>query len=42
MNIHMDRSDANGEAVGEIDIDKMKKFIAYCKWSVFYYYLILI
>ena len=35
MNIHMNRpnisADENGEAVGEIDIDKMKRFIAYCK-----------
>jgi len=35
MNIHMNRpnqsADDNGEAVGEIDIDKMKRYIAYCK-----------
>ncbi|KAI0735473.1 ATP dependent DNA helicase [Earliella scabrosa] len=34
MNIHMNRTnegDENGEIVGEIDVDKMKKFIAYCK-----------
>ncbi|KAI0080001.1 MCM-domain-containing protein [Panus rudis PR-1116 ss-1] len=35
MNIHMNRpnqgTDENGENVGEIDIDKMKRFIAYCK-----------
>lgn len=35
MNIHMNRpnqnADENGEAVGEIDIDKMKRYIAYCK-----------
>ncbi|TDL28779.1 ATP dependent DNA helicase [Rickenella mellea] len=35
MNIHMNRTnennDENGEAVGEIDIDKMKRYIAYCK-----------
>jgi len=35
MNIHMNRpnvmEDANGEVVGEIDIDKMKKYITYCK-----------
>lgn len=31
MNIHMNRSDVNGEVVGEIDIDKMKQFIAFCK-----------
>lgn len=38
MNIHMNRpnqsADENGEAVGEIDIDKMKRFISYCKASV--------
>lgn len=35
MNIHMNRPNANlgenGETVGEIDVDKMKRFIAYCK-----------
>ncbi|EJD04350.1 MCM-domain-containing protein [Fomitiporia mediterranea MF3/22] len=35
MNIHMNRpselTGENGEAVGEIDIDKMKRYIAYCK-----------
>ncbi|KAH9937414.1 MCM2/3/5 family-domain-containing protein [Fomitopsis serialis] len=35
MNIHMNRpnenADENGEAIGEIDIDKMKRYIAYCK-----------
>ncbi|KAI0044377.1 MCM-domain-containing protein, partial [Auriscalpium vulgare] len=35
MNIHMNRpnavADENGEVVGEIDIDKMKRFISYCK-----------
>ncbi|PAV21848.1 MCM-domain-containing [Pyrrhoderma noxium] len=35
MNIHMNRQSEltgeNGEAVGEIDIDKMKRYIAYCK-----------
>ncbi|EMD42364.1 hypothetical protein CERSUDRAFT_41838 [Gelatoporia subvermispora B] len=33
MNIHMNRSnlDGEGEAVGEIDLAKMKRFIAYCK-----------
>ncbi|WWD16187.1 hypothetical protein CI109_100612 [Kwoniella shandongensis] len=30
MNIHMNRQNEN-EAVGEIDIDKMKKYVAYCK-----------
>ena len=35
MIIHMNRATEligeDGEAVGEIDIDKMKRFIAYCK-----------
>ncbi|PPQ69616.1 hypothetical protein CVT25_013699 [Psilocybe cyanescens] len=35
MNIHMNRpnvnGDENGNAVGEIDLDKMKAYIAYCK-----------
>ncbi|KAJ3548334.1 hypothetical protein NM688_g5310 [Phlebia brevispora] len=35
MNIHMNRpnqnADENGETVGEIDIDKMKRYISYCK-----------
>ncbi len=35
MNIHMNRPNQNGgengEVVGEIDIDKMKRFIAFCK-----------
>ncbi|KIM67099.1 hypothetical protein SCLCIDRAFT_108528 [Scleroderma citrinum Foug A] len=35
MNIHMNRpsenTDENGDTVGEIDIDKMKRYIAYCK-----------
>jgi hypothetical protein len=35
MNIHMNRPNSNagenGEAVGEIDLDKMKRFISYCK-----------
>ena len=39
MNIHMNRpnqsADENGENVGEIDIDKMKRYIAFCKASVF-------
>lgn len=30
MNIHMNRQNEN-EAVGEIDIEKMKRYIAYCK-----------
>lgn len=39
MNIHMNRpnnsADENGEVVGEIDIDKMKRYISYCKAYVF-------
>ena len=35
MNIHMNRPNINGDedgnAVGEIDLDKMKAYIAYCK-----------
>ncbi|RXW17983.1 hypothetical protein EST38_g7870 [Candolleomyces aberdarensis] len=31
MNIHMNRPNENGEDVGEIDLDKMKRYIAYCK-----------
>jgi DNA replication licensing factor MCM5 len=38
LNIHMNKPQAdgerNGEAAGELDIDKMKRFIAYCKASV--------
>lgn len=30
MNIHMNRP-TGSEAVGEIDVDKMKRYIAYCK-----------
>lgn len=30
MNIHMNRQNEN-EAVGEIDIEKMKRYIAFCK-----------
>ena len=30
MNIHMNRPNAE-ETVGEIDLDKMKRYIAYCK-----------
>lgn len=30
MNIHMNRQTAE-EAVGEIDIDKMKRYVAFCK-----------
>lgn len=40
MNIHMNRpnpsNDENGDNVGEIDLDKMKRFIAYCKAYVFH------
>ncbi|KAF8140048.1 MCM-domain-containing protein [Boletus edulis] len=34
MNIHMNRPNPNGEngeVIGEIDIDKMKRYVAYCK-----------
>jgi len=35
MNIHMNRpnenADENGEGVGELGLDKMKRYIAYCK-----------
>jgi DNA replication licensing factor MCM5 len=35
MNIHMNRPNPNaaenGEVIGEIDIDKMKRYISYCK-----------
>ena len=31
MNIHMNREDTQAEAVGEISIEKMKRYIAYCK-----------
>ena len=38
MNIHMNRpnenSDENGEVVGEISLEKMKRYISYCKSSV--------
>lgn len=33
MNLHMNRATETG-VVGEIDIDKMKRFIAYCKACV--------
>ena len=33
MNVHMNRPNEN-DVVGEIDIDKMKRYIAYCKRSV--------
>jgi DNA replicative helicase MCM subunit Mcm2 (Cdc46/Mcm family) len=39
MNIHMNRPNVNGDedgnAVGEIDLDKMKAYIAYCKRYAF-------
>ena len=39
MNIHMNRpnqmTDENGEALGEISLDKMKRYIAYCKAYAF-------
>jgi hypothetical protein len=39
MNIHMNRPNINGDedgnAIGEIDLDKMKAYIAYCKKCVF-------
>lgn len=35
MNLHMNRpnqsANEDGDVVGEIDIDKMKRFISYCK-----------
>ena len=35
MNIHMNRpnqlTDGDGEDIGEIDINTMKRYIAYCK-----------
>lgn len=31
MRVHMNRQDESAEAQGEIDIDKMKRYIAYCK-----------
>jgi len=30
MNIHMNRQNEE-EAVGEIDIDKMKRYVSFCK-----------
>ena len=39
MNIHMNRPNINGDedgnVIGEIDLDKMKAYIAYCKKCVF-------
>jgi len=41
MNIHMNRpnlnGDENGNAIGEIDLDKMKSYIAYCKRCIYIY-----
>lgn len=34
IRVHMNRQDDGAEIQGEIDIDKMKKYIAYCKRSV--------
>ncbi|TEB39338.1 ATP dependent DNA helicase [Coprinellus micaceus] len=31
MNIHMNRPNENSDVQGEIDLDKMKRYIAYCK-----------
>ena len=31
LNIHMNRADTQTEVVGEIGIEKMKRYIAYCK-----------
>ena len=49
MNIHMNRPNINGDedgnTVGEIDLDKMKAYIAYCKrcffMSCFFFVVIL-
>jgi len=40
MNIHMNRPNENGEVVGEIDIDKMKRYISYCKSYVIVTFLV--
>lgn len=44
INIHMNRLNSNasenGEAVGEIDIDKMKRYISYCKSYVIIAFLV--
>jgi len=29
----MDRTDTTTTQSGEIDVDKMKKYISYCKWK---------
>ena len=31
MNIHMNRPNETGDVEGEINLDKMKRYIAYCK-----------
>lgn len=41
LNIHMNRPTENGEVVGEIDIDKMKRYISYCKSYVIVAFLVL-
>jgi DNA replicative helicase MCM subunit Mcm2 (Cdc46/Mcm family) len=40
MNIHMNRPNENSEVVGEIDIDKMKRYISYCKSYVIVTFLV--
>jgi DNA replicative helicase MCM subunit Mcm2 (Cdc46/Mcm family) len=40
MNIHMNRPNENSEVVGEIDIDKMKRYISYCKSYVIVAFLV--
>jgi DNA replicative helicase MCM subunit Mcm2 (Cdc46/Mcm family) len=40
MNIHMNRPNSNAEVVGEIDIDKMKRYISYCKSYVIVTFLV--
>lgn len=46
INIHMNRLNSNatenGEVVGEIDIDKMKRYISYCKSYVVVAFLVYI
>lgn len=39
MNIHMNRP-TGSETIGEIDVDKMKRYIAYCKTYVFSFSLL--
>ena len=31
MRVHMNRQDDSAETQGEIDVEKMKRYIAYCK-----------